>query len=430
MPRGRNVVVAMGGGPTPVINNSLRGIVETAREYPGVFGTIYGAWHGILGVLREELLDLSAQPEEEIALLRTTPAAGAIGTARYKLEHDDDLQRIVEVFKAHGIGYFFGIGGNDTQLVCHKVAQAAERAGYELTVIGVPKTIDNDLGDAEFALVDHTPGYGSVARYWAWTIQCLEEENRGSSPADPVLVVQAMGRRVGYIPAATRLADPDRETPLLIFLAEMAPSLEEIADLVADRLRRHGRALVVISEGLQLAEEGARRDAFGHVAFSASRTTAVQVLVNYLNEAGLIARGHARGQLPGTQQRDAILYASPVDLEEAYKVGSHAVALAAGGKTGLMATILRAPGSAYRAEYSEVPLEKVAGVDRPFPAAWIDREAADVTDEFVRYARPLLGEDAVSVPLVGGRLRLARLKPLFAAKKLPEYVPAAWRGNA
>ena len=423
----RNVVVAMGGGPTPVINNSLRGIVEAARAYPNRFGTVYGAWHGVLGILREELLDLLAQPEEEIALLRTTPAAGAIGTARYKLEHDEDLHRIIEVFRAHDVGYFFGIGGNDTQLVCQRVAEAARDAGYGLTVVGVPKTIDNDLGDPEMELVDHTPGYGSVARYWAWTIQCLEEENRGSSPADPVLVVQAMGRRVGFVPAAARLADPEREFPLLIFLAECGLSLEEITDSIADMVRRRGRALVVISEGLKLGELGERRDAFGHAAFSSSRATVAQNLVNHLNDVGLPARGLARGQVPGTEQRDAILYASPVDLDEAYSVGVVAVELAAAGESGYMVTIRRAQCTPYRAEYGKIPLEEVAGKDRPFPEMWISDTKTDVTDKFVYYTRPLLGEDQVSVSLVGGRLRFARLKEIFAPKRLPKYVPAAYR---
>lgn len=427
MTRAKNVVVAMGGGPTPVINNTLRGIVETCASQPERFRTVYGGRYGILGVLREELLNLSAQPREEIALLRTTPAAGVIGTARYRLTAEEDLERVIEVFRVHDVGYFFGIGGNDTQEVCLKVAEAAMRRGYELTVVGVPKTIDNDLGDADFKLVDHTPGYGSVARYWAWTVQCLEEENRGSAPADPVLVVQAMGRRVGYIPAAARLADPERSFPLLLLLPEMNLSLEEITDLVADTLRRRGRAIVVASEGLKLAELGERRDAFGHAAFSSSRATTAQYLVNHLNEAGLPVRGLARGQIPGTEQRDSILYASPVDLTEAYGVGQKAVLLAAEGKSKVMATIVRAPEEFYQAEYASIPLTEVAGKDRPFPAPWVDRERADVTDGFVRYAHPLLGEDLVVVPIVAGRLKFARLQPIYAEKVLPSYVPAAYR---
>lgn len=421
MSKARNVVVAMGGGPTPVINNSLRGIVEACRDFPDRFGTVYGAWQGILGILREELLDLSAQPAEEIALLRTTPAAGAIGTARYKLESEEDLARIVEVFRAHDVGYFFGIGGNDTQLVCLRVAEAAQLVGHELIVVGVPKTVDNDLGDPELRLVDHTPGYGSVARYWAWTVQCLEEENRGSASADPVLVAQAMGRRVGFIPAAARLADPAREFPLLILFAELPMPLEEITDLVAEMVRKEGRALVVASEGLRLNGLGERRDAFGHVAFSSSRAMVAELLVNHLNEVGLPARGLARGQVPGTEQRDAILYASPVDIVEAYQVGKVAVSLAAEKKSGVMVTIRRAQGPAYRAEYGTIPLTEVAGKDRPFPKKWIALSKVDVEDDFVRYARPLLGEDLVSVPIVDGRLRFARLRPDFAKRRCPNY---------
>ncbi len=427
MTRPKNVVVAMGGGPTPVINNSLRGIVEGCASHAGRFGAVYGARHGVLGILREELLDLSAQDPEEIAHLRTTPAAGAIGTARYRLAHEEDLARAVAVLRAHDVGYFFGIGGNDTQEVCLKLKEAAAAAGHKLSVVGVPKTIDNDLGDPEMTRVDHTPGYGSVARYWAWTVQCLEEENRGSAPADPVLVVQAMGRRVGFIPAAARLADPEREIPLLILLAESGLSLGEIADRVADTVRRRGRALVIASEGLKLATLGERRDAFGHAAFSSSRATVAEVLVNHLNDVGLPAHGLARGQVPGTEQRDAILYASPVDLTEAYEVGRLAVEWAADGSDGIMVSIGRGEGPAYRPEYGTVPLSEVAGVDRPFPAGWISPCKTDVSDAFVRYARPLLGEDPVAVPVIAGRLRFARLRPVFAKQKLPPYVPAAHR---
>lgn len=422
--KGNNAVVVMGGGPTPVINNSLRAIVEACRELSPRIGRVYGAWHGIPGLLQEELLDLSAQPLEEIALLRATPAAGAIGTSRYNLTHEEDLHRLLMVLRAHEIGYFFGIGGNDTQWVSLRVAEAARAQGYELIVVGVPKTIDNDLGDPELKLVDHTPGYGSVARYWAFSVQCLEEENRGSAP---VLVVQAMGRKVGFVPAAARLADPGREFPLLILFAEAALPLEAVADLVADTVRRRGRALVVVSEGLPVGDIGARTDPFGHVVFSASKLTVAQVLVNYLNEVGLPAWAHARGQVPGTEQRDAILYASPVDLAEAYAVGRTAVEAALQDLSEVMVTIRRARGPVYRAEYGTIPLSEVAGKDRPFPQSWLSPSKVDVTDEFLSYARPLLGEDLVSVPVVDGRLRFARLKPIFAEKRLPPYVPVAYR---
>ncbi|MBC7249966.1 MAG: diphosphate--fructose-6-phosphate 1-phosphotransferase [Anaerolineae bacterium] len=427
----KNVVVAQSGGPSPVINNSLRGIVETCRALPEHFGTVYAGWHGIEGVLREELLDLSAQPAEEIALLRTTPAAGAIGTCRYKLKaaQQEDFERVVEVFRAHNVGYFFYIGGNDSMDTAHKVAQLAHQRGLDLVATGVPKTIDNDVGDAEFKLIDHTPGYGSVARYWALTVQNANEENAGSYPADPVLVMQAMGRKIGFIPAAARLADPDREMPLLIFMRESGLTLEELAERVNDMLKERKRALVVVSEGFDVGELGERRDAFGHVQFSSSQMTVERVVVNYLNQVGLAARGAARGNVPGTDQRHNMIYASTVDLEEAYKVGQKAVLIALEDGSGYMATILRQPGPIYSVYYDKVPLEQVANSERAFPEAWIAPSHVDVTDDFVRYARPLIGDDWPSVPLVDGRQRFARLRPIFAEKKLPPYVPQAHRAK-
>ncbi|MGB9593409.1 MAG: diphosphate--fructose-6-phosphate 1-phosphotransferase, partial [Anaerolineae bacterium] len=353
MPKPRNVVVAQSGGPSPVINNSLRGIVETCAEMPDRFGTVYAALHGIEGVLKEELIDLSAQPREEIALLRTTPAAGAIGTCRYKLKPSqaEDYERIIDVFRAHDVGYFFYIGGNDSMDTAHKVSKLAAERGLELVATGVPKTIDNDVGDSEFKLIDHTPGYGSVARYWALMVQCANEENEGSSPADPVLVLQAMGRKIGFIPAAARLADPDREMPLQIYMPEAGLTLEDLADRVNDLLRERGRALVVVSEGLDVGDIGAVRDAFGHVSFSASEMSVEQIVVNYLNKVGLRARGAARGNIPGTDQRHNMVYASVVDMEEAYNVGRQAVLVAAESGTGYMATILRRPGPLYSVYY-------------------------------------------------------------------------------
>jgi 6-phosphofructokinase len=427
----QNVVVAQSGGPTPVINNSLRGIVGTCRAAPDVFGTIYAGWHGIEGVLKEELLDLSAQPTEEIALLRTTPAAGSVGTCRYKLKaaQQADFERVVEVFKAHNVGYFFYIGGNDSMDTAHKVANLAHQRGLDLVATGVPKTIDNDVGDSEFQLIDHTPGYGSVARYWALTVQNADQENAGSCPSDPVLVMQAMGRKIGFIPAAARLADPDREMPLLIVMKESGLSPEELADQVNDLLRAQGRAMVVISEGFPVGDIGERKDAFGHVQFSSSQITVEQLVVNYLNEVGLGARGVARGNVPGTDQRHSMIYASTVDLEEAYKVGKKAVQVALEEGSGYMATILREPGPLYNVRYDKVPLELVANSERAFPEAWIAPTRVDVTDDFVRYARPLIGDEWPSIPLVDGRQRFARLKPIFAEKRLADYVPQTHRAG-
>jgi len=425
----KNVVVAQSGGPTSVINNSLRGVIETCKKMPDKFGKIFGGFHGIEGVLKEELLDISAQDKEEIDLLKNTPAAGSIGTCRYKLKsnQEEDFNRIVEVFKTHQIGYFFYIGGNDSMDTANKVGILAKEKGLDLIATGIPKTIDNDVGDSEFKLIDHTPGYGSAARYWALYTQNANEENIGSCPSDPVLVLQAMGRKIGFIPAAARLADPEREIPLQIYLTESGLNLSKLADNVNDELKRSGRAIVVVSEGFPVGELGEKKDNFGHTEYSSSEITVGQIVTNFLNKVGLKVNGLARGQVPGTDQRNAIVYASTVDLDEAYNVGEKAVSIASEGESGYMATILRKDGSKYEVYYDKIPLEKVANSERSFPANWITKSRIDVTDDFLDYAKPLIGEDWANIPIVNGIMRFARFKPIFADKKLDEYTPEAYR---
>ncbi|MDD2534046.1 MAG: diphosphate--fructose-6-phosphate 1-phosphotransferase [Eubacteriales bacterium] len=419
MSKPKNVIISQSGGPTPVINNSLRGIIDACQSQPEKFGTIYAGYHGVEGILKEELLNLSAQASDEIALLRTTPSAGAIGTCRYKLRDNrpQDFDRVIDVLKAHDIGYLFYIGGNDSMDTAHKISLLAAQSGYELIATGVPKTIDNDVGDTAFQLIDHTPGYGSVARYWTSLVQNANEENAGSATADPILVMQAMGRKIGYIPAAARLADPKREMPLLIYMAEAKLKLAEIADQIDLQIQKSGRAMVVVSEGLDVGDLGESRDSFGHTQFGGSQTTVCQTVVNYLNAHGL----KARGQVPGIDQRVAINLASPVDLDEAYRLGQQAVLIAAEQGNGFMSTLTRSAGSLYNVTYGYVELAQVANSERTFPEAWLNADRNDVTDEFLRYARPLIGEDFVSIPMVDGLMRFARFKPIFAEKKLPPF---------
>lgn len=432
---GKNVIVAQSGGPSPVINNSLRGVIDACQE-KNAFGRIYGGWHGIEGVLKEELLDISAQNPKEISLLETTPAAGAIGTCRYKIKENQakDFSRVVEVFKAHDIGYFFYIGGNDSMDTAHKISKIAREQGLDLIAAGVPKTIDNDLGDQEFKLIDHTPGYGSAARYWACLIQNANEENSGACTSDPVLVTQIMGRNAGFITAAARLADPQRKIPLQIYMPESVLTMENLADNVNDELKRNGRCVVALSEGFNVGDLGVVKDAFGHIEFGFCKTTAQQVVVNYLNEHGLATRGWVRGQNSGCDQRDTSVFISNVDLEEAYEVGKKAVEIAIKDGNGWMATILRDPGRGathsvagrYAVRYDKVPLEQVANSERTFPTRWLSANKIDVTDDFIRYAKPLIGTKWVRIPLEKGIQRFARFRPIFAEKKCPAYAPEAY----
>jgi 6-phosphofructokinase 1 len=238
-----------------------------------------------------------------------------------------------------------------------------------------------------------------------------------------------MGRKIGFIPAAARLADPSREMPLQIYLAESGLTLEQLGENVIQQLRAAGRCVVVVSEGFDVGEFGVVRDSFGHVQFSASQTTVAQVVVNYLNSLKFPVPGKARGQVPGTDQRNAIAYASNVDLDEAYRVGMHAVEVARGEGNGYMATILRERGAAaYSVRYDKVPLGLVAAKDRTFPKKWIASSGFDVTDDYLAYARPLIGDDWVSVPLVDGLPRFAQINTdIRATRKLAPYTPQSYR---
>jgi len=232
-----------------------------------------------------------------------------------------------------------------------------------------------------------------------------------------------MGRKIGFIPAAARLGDPNREMPMLILMRESDLSMEQVADAVNDKLRERGRCLIVLGEGFDVGDIGQRSDSFGHAMFGASALTAQQAMVNYLNESGLAAKGSARGNVPGTEQRHNMIYASTVDLEEAYRSGRYAAEIARTEGSGWMSTILRAPGEIYTAVYDKVPLKEVANSERCFPKEWLSKDRTDVTDAFVKYARPLIGEDWPSVPLVGGIQRFTRFEKIFADTKLPAYTP-------
>ncbi len=435
----KNAVIAQSGGPTSVINSSLKGVIDTLTSSERV-DRIYGAKMGILGVLNEELVDISSQREEQIALLDRTPSAGVIGSCRYKIRSEEDLARIVEVFKEHNVGYFFYIGGNDSMDTADKVNDLAKEKGLDLRCAGIPKTIDNDLGgnlqpDGTFSICDHDPGYGSVARNTAINVLEANEENKASYTSDPVLVIGVMGRKIGFIPAAARLADPERKMPLLIILPEALSkdngreNLEFIAEEVNRRLKDYGRCIVIIGEGVQVGDLGILRDSFGHEQFSASERTVEQVLINYLNgvdrkdskgraQSRLIVKGIARAERPGTRQRRESAYVSEVDRKEAYEVGVWAAKFALNGESGFMSTTVRIPGNTYRVKYDKVPLSIVANSERGFPKEWIAPNKVDVTDAFVDWAMPLIG---------GPLPEFAEFKETLAPKLCEGYTPAAYR---
>ena len=245
--------------------------------------------------------------------------------------------------------------------------------------------------------------------------------------SEPVAVLQAMGRKSGFITAAARLGDPHREMPLQIYMAESKHTLESLHQNVNRELRRSGRCIVVVSEGFDVGSVGERHDGFGHIEYGASRTNAAQEVVNYLNQKGLAVRGQATGQVPGVIQRSVSLFASRVDIAEARAVAQHAVEIAMTDGTGWMSTILRRPGSRYQVYYDKVPLETVANSSRFMPPSWITRDGLDVTDDFIRYASPLIGDGNPEVPLEGGLQRFSRFDVRFVDRLCKAYVPVRFR---
>ncbi len=434
-----NAVIAQSGGPTAVINNSIRGVIETLNKSERI-DKIYGARMGIIGVLKEELYDITAQNPQQIKLLSRTPSAGVMGSCRYKIKSEEDMERILEVFKKHNIGYFFYCGGNDSMDTANKVSRFAKEKGMDIISIGIVKTIDNDVGgnlqdNGTFAVCDHNPGYGSAARYTATNILEADQENKASYTTDPVLVISSMGRKIGFITASARLADPERKMPLLILLPEAfnknrpENNLEFITERVNEKIDEFGRCVVAISEGLEIGDLDILYDNFGHAQFGASGKSVEQVLINYLNgldrkdskgysASRLKCKGIARCEKPGTKQRREFATISQTDLKEAYEVGKYAAKIALKGESGYMSTIIRQPGSIYKVHYDKIELETVANAERKFPERWIATNKIDVTDEFINWAMPLIG---------GGLPEFARFEEIFAEKKCADYTPVAYR---
>jgi ATP-dependent phosphofructokinase / diphosphate-dependent phosphofructokinase len=380
-----NMIVAQGGGPTPVINCSLSGVLEEARRKKSI-GKIFGAIHGVEGVLGESLVNLSILKDSHLRLLRKTPGA-FLGSCRKKLT-EEDYQRIISVFRKHEIRYFFYIGGNDSMDSADKINKLSAREGYELRVIGIPKTIDNDL-----PYTDHCPGYGSAARYVASVTREISLDIESLPP--PITVIETMGRNTGWIAAASALAKQTQEDgPHLIYFPEKPVSEEKVLAEIQAVYGKYKRAVVVVSEGLK-NEEGeywgavrssATVDNFGHKLPGGAASFLASLISDKL-------KVRARNEKPGLCGRTSIYYASKVDQQEAYAVGKEAVKSAVEGKSGLMVTIQRKRSKLYEFALGEVELSKVANAEKFVPDDFINEESNFVTEKFRKYCRPLVGED-------------------------------------
>ena len=398
-----NLVVGQSGGPTAVINNSLVGVIHEAMQHDEI-GELYGMLHGISGVLNEEFIDLRRQSAETLETLRMTPAS-ALGTVRYKVT-DEDYGRLLDVLRAYDVRYLFYIGGNDSMDTTYKIHRFAEQEGYELHAVGIPKTVDNDL-----ACTDHCPGYGSAARFVASAVRNTAFDTEAMGTSGPLKLMEIMGRNTGWLTAAAALAkDSPEGSPHLIYVPERGVSQEQVIADARGWVERAGYCVIAVSEGLkdetgqpmgQGKGDRVERDAFGHVRKGGVVEFLAELLKDALGET-------IRYDKPGYLQRSFGEMISSVDRDEAYCVGRAGVQAALRGETGVMVTLERQPGPKYVVHTGLAPLSQVANVEHLLPAEYINGQGNGVTDAFVAYARPLIGE-----PLV----RYARLDKSALAKR-------------
>ena len=411
----RNAFYAQSGGVTAVINASAAGVIQTARMHKDRIGKVYAGRNGIIGALTEDLIDTSKEPARAIAALKHTPA-GAFGSCRYKLkgleENRVQYERLIEVFRAHDIGYFFYNGGNDSADTCLKVSQISERLGYPLIAVHVPKTVDNDL-----AVTDNCPGFGSVAKYVATSMrEAAFDVASMAKTSTKVFVLEVMGRHAGWITAAVGMAeDAATPIPLLLLFPEIAFDEAKFLAAVDARVKRFGYCCVGVSEGLQnaagelLAEAGSK-DAFGHAQLGGIGPLIAKIVKDRLEYKYHWA-------VADYLQRSARHIASKTDLEHSYAVGKAAVLFALAGKNAVMPAIMRTSNKPYRWKIVAAPLTDVANVEKMLPRNYITADGFGITAKARAYLAPLIvGEDFP--PFKDGLPQYVRLKYVAVPKKL------------
>jgi len=410
----KNAFYAQSGGVTAVINATACGLIETAKTHPEHFANVYAGRNGIIGALQEDFIDTYAETPETIAALRHTPS-GAFGSARYKLksieENKREYERLIEIFTAHNIGYFFYNGGGDSQDTAHKVSQLGDSMGHPITCIGIPKTVDNDL-----PLTDNCPGFGSVAKYVAVSIReaALDVASMAAT-STKVFVLEVMGRHAGWIAAAGGLAcEKEGDAPHVILFPEITFDEKAFLARVDDCVKRFGYCAIVVSEGVKnsdgkfLADAGTR-DAFGHAQLGG----VAPVIANCV-KSNLGYKYH--WAVADYLQRAARHIASKTDVDQAYALGKAAIEFAVAGKTAVMPTIVRTSDDPYRWEIGEAQLSDVANIEKSLPRDYITEDGFAITEKARRYLQPLIyGEDYP--PYVNGLPQYARLKKV-AVKKI------------
>jgi 6-phosphofructokinase len=414
----KNAFYAQSGGVTAVINASACGVIEAARKHKDKIGKVYAGRNGIIGALTEDLIDTSKESAKAIAALRYTPS-GAFGSCRFKLksleQNKREYERLIEVFKAHNIGYFFYNGGGDSADTCYKVSQLSEKMGYPVQAIHVPKTVDNDL-----PITDNCPGFGSVAKYIAVsTLEATYDVRSMAKTSTKVFVLEVMGRHAGWIAAAGALASTkDTELPIVILFPEVAFNKEKFLGRVDELVKKFGYCTVVVSEGVHdaegkfLADQGLK-DAFGH-----SQLGGVAPVVANIIREGLGLKYH--WGVADYLQRAARHIASKSDVEQAYAMGKAAVEFALKGHNSVMPTVERTSNKPYKWKVGMAPLSKVANVEKMMPKNFITKDGFGITEKCREYLSPLIkGEDYP--PYKDGLPQYVTLKNVAVPKKLAEF---------
>ena len=382
-----NILIGQSGGPTSVINSSLAGVVEAAQA-SGLEGDIYGMHYGIEGFMQEWLYDLGRQPKKIIEGLRRTPSS-ALGSSRHKVQ-ESDLPHILEVLKKYSIRYFFLIGGNDTMDTIHRVEAYCRERDYELTGIGIPKTVDNDLFGT-----DHTPGFASAARSNILNVLQAGILARDMQKVDKFVVYQTIGRDAGWLAAATAMARREEDdAPHLIYAPEFSFDRIKFLSDVEKCIRSYGWVSIVCGEGLKYADgtpvsASMTRDKFNNIEFGAMGGTSVGINLHRMIADEFGYRGEF--QITESLIMSDFIRASETDLDEAYGCGKEAVRLALDGETGVMVSINRVSNDPYSISFGKVPLEKVAVAAKPMPAGYFNSEGNNVSRAFIEYMKPLAG---------------------------------------
>jgi ATP-dependent phosphofructokinase / diphosphate-dependent phosphofructokinase len=414
----RNAFYAQSGGVTAVINASAAGVIETARKFEDKIGKVLAGRNGIIGALTEDLIDTSQESPAAIAALRHTPS-GAFGSCRYKLKGFDknqaEYERLIEVFKAHDIGYFFYNGGGDSADTCLKVSQLGQKLGYPLQAIHVPKTVDNDL-----PITDCCPGFGSVAKYVAVSIREAGYDVASmAKTSTKVFIMEVMGRHAGWIAAAGGLAaEHEGEAPQIILFPEIAFDEAAFLAKVDDSVKKHGYCAIVASEGLHLPDGRFMSEAGGTDAFGHAQLGGLAPMLAALIKDKLKYKYH--WAVSDYLQRAARHIASKTDAEQAYAVGKAAVEMAVAGKSGVMATIVRESAEPYHWSVGEAPLDQVANVEKKMPREFISADGFHITEACRAYLSPLIqGEDYP--PYRNGLPQYVQLKNVAVPKKLKSH---------